>query len=80
MPSIQFLGEDVDLQDALARLSSKKVTDLANIVIRETCLREITQSPPSLIIIAPSRQNSWNVVRVSRRNTYSHKKYPTCFD
>ena len=71
MPSIQFLGEDVDLRDSLARFSSQKGYEFSQYLEKQDLLREIPQSSPTLIIIAPSRQNSWNVVELSRRDTYS---------
>ena len=65
MPFIQLLGEDVDLQDALARLASEKGYRFSQQSDTRDLLEIIKQSPPSLIIIAPSRKNSWNVLELA---------------
>jgi DNA-binding NtrC family response regulator len=75
MPSIKFLGEDVDLRDTLARFSSQQGYRFGQYLNKQDLLREIPQSTPTLIIIAPSQKNSWNVVglaaeiRTLRKNT-----------
>jgi DNA-binding NtrC family response regulator len=65
MPFIQLLGEDVDLQNALANLSSQKGYGFSRHCGISDLPQVITQNPPSLIIIAPSRDNKCNVVKLA---------------
>ena len=76
MLSIQFLGEDVDLRDSLARFSSQKGYKFSQSLDKQDLLRKIPQSPPTLIIIAPSRQNSWNVFELAAEIRTLEKKIP----
>jgi DNA-binding NtrC family response regulator len=76
MPSIQFLGEDVELRDSLARFSSQKGYEFSQYLEKQDLLREITKSSPTLIIIAPSRQNSWNVVGLAAEIRTLRKNIP----
>jgi DNA-binding NtrC family response regulator len=65
MPSIQFLGEDFELQDAIAELSSQKGYKLSCLSELRVLLEIIPKNPPNLIIIAPARDHRWNVVQVA---------------
>jgi hypothetical protein len=63
MPLIQLLGEDADLLDSIAELSSQKGHTFSRSHGKQDLLRIIPHSLPSLIIIAPSRDNRWNVFK-----------------
>jgi DNA-binding NtrC family response regulator len=65
MPSIQLLGEDVELQASLARIAPQKNYTFSLSKDKQDLLWIIQQSPPSLIIISPARDYRWNVVQVA---------------
>ena len=52
MPFIKLLGEDVDLQAALARLASQKGYRFSQLSDTPELLEIIAENPPSLIIVA----------------------------
>jgi DNA-binding NtrC family response regulator len=67
MPFIQLLGEDVDLLKAIAGLSSQKGYTLSQYHHIQDLLGAIPHSPSSLIVIAPSRDNRWDVIKVAAK-------------
>jgi two-component SAPR family response regulator len=67
MPFIQLLGEEVSLQNTTAKLSSQKGHGFSQYRHSRDRLEIIPQSPPSLIIITPSRLNKGNVIEAAAK-------------
>jgi DNA-binding NtrC family response regulator len=65
MPAIQFLGEDAELEAAIARIASQKGYAFRHNLEEEDLLKTISHRQPSLIIIAPARDQRWRVVKVA---------------
>jgi hypothetical protein len=63
MPADQFLREDVDLEDAIAKPSFHTGYTFSHYHDKQDLLGIIFHSSPNLIIIAPSLDHRWNVFK-----------------
>ncbi len=62
MLSIHFLGEDPEIRDALTRFTTPKGYIFKPHSQKQTLLREMPFAPATLIILAPSPKQSWNLL------------------